>query len=267
MGKDWSHRFGMGLRLMAGSPRKRLMAIMVMGLLVLACNLPGDTPPEQVEPLSLIQAVPSSAATPTPVIVTLTAAPSSTPTSTLTPTSSPTPYGCERPPDDTTRVNIGNEMLLNQRTIWMLQHAQQLYGGSVDFLKAVTQGSYHAGLEASFGTHDGGGAVDLSVRDPNDWSHIVYEDMDTIIRSLRRAGFAAWLREAGELYDGSPIHIHAIAISDPELSQAAHDQLTGPAGYFRGFNGLPVDPPVADNYGGPILCPWMIEMGYTDLRN
>jgi hypothetical protein len=158
-------------------------------------------------------------------------------------------------------------MILNQRTVGMLEHAQQLYGGPVDFMKAVTQGSYHAGVSASFGTHDGGGAVDLSVRDPNDWNHIVYEDMDLIIQSLRRAGFAAWLRETGDLYEDSPIHIHAIAIGDPDLSEAAHIQLTGVEGYFRGFNGLPVDPPLPDTHGGPIICPWMIEMGYTDLRN
>lgn len=216
--------------------------------------------------MALIEAVPSSTATPTPVIATLTAAPSSTPTPTLTPTSSPTPFGCEHPPDDLTKVRAGDGMLLNQRTVWMLQHAQQLYGGTVDFMKAVTQGSYHAGVSASFGTHDGGGAVDLSVRDPNDWNHVVYEDMDLIILSLRRAGFAAWLRETGDLYENSPIHIHAIAIGDPDLSQAARDQLTGVEGYFRGFNGLPVDPPLPDTHGGPILCPWMIEMGYTDLR-
>lgn len=252
---------------MPGSPTIRVIAVAVVGMLVLACNLPGVMPPVQVEPLSLIQATPSPTFTPTPVIASLMPAPSSTPTSTLTATPSPTPFGCQRPPDDTTRVRVGEGMLLNQRTVWMLQHAQQLYGGSVDFMKAITQGSYHAGVSASFGTHDGGGAVDLSVRDPNDWNHVVYEEMDLIIHSLRRAGFAAWLRDTGDLYANSPVHIHAIAIGDPDLSEAASTQLMGVEGYFRGFNGLPVDPPIADNYGGPIVCPWMIEMGYSELEN
>jgi hypothetical protein len=251
---------------MPGSSKVRMTVVSVVGLLVLACNLPGGTLSEPVEPMALVEAVPSSTTTPTPVIATLAAVPSSTPTSTHTPTASPTPFGCQQPPDDTTRVKVGEGMILNQRTVWMLEHAQQLYDGSVDFMQAITQGSYHAGVSASFGTHDGGGAVDMSVRDPNDWGHIVYEDMDAIIQSLRQAGFAAWLRETGDLYADSPIHIHAIAIGDPDLSEAARTQLTGAEGYFRGFNGLPVDPPLPDTHGGPIICPWMIEMGYTDLR-
>jgi hypothetical protein len=77
------------------------------------------------------------------------------------------------------------------------------------------------------------------------------------------------MREYGELYADSPIHIHAIAIGDRELSSAAEEQLTGPAGYFRGYNGLPVEmygPPTLDRSGGPILCQWMIDLGYLDLR-
>jgi hypothetical protein len=74
------------------------------------------------------------------------------------------------------------------------------------------------------------------------------------------------VREPDELYAGSPIHIHAIGVGDRDLSEAAQRQLTGPEGYFRGFNGLPLDPPAPDQWGEPILCPWMIEMGYQDLR-
>lgn len=213
-----------------------------------------------------MQSVSLPTTTKTPVVATLSPAPSSTSTPTLTLTPSPTPFGCEQPPDDMTRVKVGDGMVLNRRTVLMLEHAQQLYGGSFELMKAITQGSYHSGVSASFGTHDGGGAVDLSVRDPNDWNHIVYEDMDAIIQSMRQAGFAAWVREIGDLYTDSPIHIHAIAIGDPDLSEAARTQLTGVEGYFRGFNGLPVDPPLPDTHGGPIICPWMIEMGYSDLR-
>jgi hypothetical protein len=98
---------------------------------------------------------------------------------------------------------------------------------------------------------------------------VLWDDLGLLIRSLRAAGFAAWVREYGELYPDSPIHIHAIAIGDQELSAAAQDQLTGEAGYFRGSNGLPVDmygAPTLDRYGGPVLCQWMIELGYRDLR-
>ena len=63
----------------------------------------------------------------------------------------------------------------------------------------------------------------------------------------------------------SPVHIHAIAIGDAELSQAAIDQLIGPNGYFRSFTGFP-DTQEPDRHGGPVLCQWMIDMGYGDLR-
>lgn len=192
-----------------------------------------------------------------------------TPTATLSPTPTqtpaPTPYGCLRPPDDYTRVSE-RENILNRRTLAMLEHAQALYGGSHDLVKAITQGSYHAGVEASFGTHDGGGVVDLSMRDLQDWHNILYEDIDAIILALRRAGFAAWVREEDALYEGSPIHIHAVAVGDAELSEAAKRQLAGPEGYFRGYDGMPVDPPQPDPHGGPIVCPWMEALGYRDLR-
>ncbi|MBN1428893.1 MAG: hypothetical protein JXB07_10955 [Anaerolineae bacterium] len=246
-----------------------IVGIVLTAALLSACNLPDIAiSPGYVDALSATRIVPVTTTVATPTIITPSPVPSSTPTLTCTPTLTPTPYGCERPPDDMQRVKVKEDMILSQRTVWMLQHAQRLYGSdSYDYMKAITQGSYSPGVSASFGTHDGGGAVDLSVRDPNDWNHILNEEMDAIILSLRRAGFAAWLREQGDLYANSPIHIHAIAIGDPELSEAAREQLTGPAGYFLGFNGLPVDPPIADSHGGPIICPWMIEMGYADLRD
>jgi hypothetical protein len=155
--------------------------------------------------------------------------------------------------------------MLNARTIAMLEQAQSVYGGSHEFLKGITQGSYNLGVEASFGTHDGGGAVDLSMRDLTNWHHVLYEEAEQMIGALRRAGFAAWVRDVDVLYPGSPVHIHAIAIGDADLSPAAQDQLTGDVGYFRGYNGLP-DNPQPDTHGGPILCPWMVEAGYRDLR-
>jgi hypothetical protein len=177
----------------------------------------------------------------------------------------PTPYGCQKPPDDYTRVTVSDGIVINQRTWSMLAHAQELYGGKHEFLKAITQGSYNVGVEASFGTHDGGGAVDLSVRDFSTYA-VLTGELPVIILALREAGFAAWVREEGELGAGSSIHIHAIAVGDRDLSPAARRQIDGVEGYFRGFNGLPVDPPARDKWGAPILCPWMVEMGFTDMR-
>lgn len=180
------------------------------------------------------------------------------------------PEGCLRPPDDYSRVQIG-WATLNRRTLAMLDQAQRLYreqGGLIDLRQAITQGSYNpGGVTASFGTHDGGGAVDLSVRDYRDWS-ILHNEIEPLIEALRIAGFAAWLRDTGELYANSPIHIHAIAVGDADLSPAARRQIDGREGYLRGFNGLPTDndtPPIPDRYGGPVICGWMVADGWDDL--
>jgi len=212
--------------------------------------------------------IPSLTPTQTPIPPTLTPTPTLTPSPTATITSTPEPFGCLKPPDDTTRVEVNGETL-NQRTLAMLAHAQQLYGGELEITgHAITQGSYNSSVEASFGTHSGGGAVDLSVLRRDTYT-VLWDDIEPLLRALRAAGFAAWLREYGELYTDSPIHIHAIAIGDRELSPAAEEQLTGEAGYFRGYSGLPVamyGAPTSDRYGGPILCQWMIDLGYSDLR-
>ena len=194
------------------------------------------------------------------------------PTSTLSPTPSktifPQPEGCLKPPDDYTRLVV-NWHTISVRTLAMLEQAYSLYGGPIDFRgPALTQGHYTEEEAASFGTHSGGGAVDISVVDKSVW-RVMYEEIDAVIAALRAAGFAAWLRGYGELYPDSPIHVHAIAIGDAELSFAAQEQLVGDYGYFLGFNGLPQDggEPLEDQHGGPIICAWMLESGYRDLRD
>jgi hypothetical protein len=171
------------------------------------------------------------------------------------------PEGCLRPPDDYTVEQIGYARL-NRRTLAMLDQAQRIYDGPVNFRQAITQGSYNPGaVAASFGTHDGGGAVDLSVRDYRDWS-VLEDEIEPMLRALRIAGFAAWLRDTGELYPNSSIHIHAIAVGDAELSPAAQRQIDGREGYLYGYNGLPTEddvPPIPDRYGGPVICGWMLE--------
>lgn len=189
----------------------------------------------------------------------------STPTATITAT--PEPHGCLRPPDDYERETIGG-WTINRRTYAMLEHAAELYGGELDIAgDRITQGSYNSAVAASFGTHSGGGAVDLSVMRAGTYT-VLWDDIELLIQALRRAGFAAWFRDYGELYPDSPYHIHAIAIGDQELSPAAQDQLTGPFGYFRGYTGVPIPngTPAPDRHGGPVICQWMIDMGYADLR-
>jgi hypothetical protein len=238
----------------------------LLGLLLTGCLSevqPGTLP----QPAASFTPTRLSTATQTPIPPTLTA--TQTPTSTVIPTqtSTPEPIGCQKPPEDYTRLEV-NGWTINQRTFAMLTHALELYGGELEINgHAITQGSYHDNGAASFGTHLGGGAVDLSVMRRGTYT-VLWDDVEPLLHALRVAGFAAWLREYGELYPDSPIHIHAIAIGDRELSGPAQDQLTGPSGYFRGYSGLPAADgvPTPDRYGGPILCQWMIDLGYRDLR-
>lgn len=237
--------------------RRIVASILVMLLLPGCLMLQSATPVPFTPP-------PSPTHTHTP---TLTATPVPTFTAIPPPTSTPEPPGCQKPPEDYARVEV-NGQTINQRTLAMLSHAQELYGGEIQLTGyAITQGSYTEGVAASFGTHAGGGAVDLSVMRQGTYT-VLWDDIEPLLRALRAAGFAAWLREYGELHPDSPIHIHAIAIGDRELSEAARAQLTGEAGYFRGYSGLPVamyGPPTPDRYGGPVICQWMIDLGYRDL--
>jgi hypothetical protein len=249
-----------------------LIFLLIAGTLLAGCgNARGQAPAPTSTTITEIR-TPAISATVTPSL-TSTPAPSQTPvpTATTSLTPSPTallePTGCKRPSDDYTLTKV-NGWLINQRTLEMLQHAAERYEGEIDITGyAVTQGSYTDQVAASFGTHDGGGAVDLSVMRAGTYT-VLYDEIEPLIAALRLAGFAAWLRDLDELYPGSPIHIHAIAIGDQHLSQAARYQLSGDYGYFRGYSGVPQANglPVPDKHGGPVVCLWMIEMGYSDLR-
>lgn len=110
---------------------------------------------------------------------------------------------------------------VNQRTADMLKAAEKKAG--VNF--SVTQGSYNpGGVGASAGTHDGGGALDLSVRN--------VANKTAAVKALRQVGFAAWERTPAQGFDP---HIHAIAISDTDLSAGAMKQV---GDYYVGKNGL-----------------------------
>lgn len=107
---------------------------------------------------------------------------------------------------------------VNKRTLAAFLTAQARPKTDNDW--TVFQGSYNAGsgsVPASGGTHDGGGAIDVS---PFNWQQRVH--------ALRAVGFCAWHRP--ELHDanGNLIwgeHIHAILRGDREMSDAAHEQV------------------------------------------
>lgn len=243
---------------------RELVALILPAVLLAGCQnlVPPNTLTQTDSP------APVSTSTQTPIPPTLTATQVPTFTAIPSQTSTPEPAGCIKPPEDYTRVEVDG-MTINQRTLAMLTHAHELYGGELEINGyAITQGSYSGSVAASFGTHSGGGAVDLSVLRRDTYT-VLWDDIEPLIRALRTAGFAAWLRDYGELYTDSPIHIHAIAIGDKELSEPAQDQLTSEAGYFRGYTALPVASyggPFPDRHNGPILCQWMIDLGYRDLR-
>jgi peptidoglycan hydrolase-like protein with peptidoglycan-binding domain len=118
---------------------------------------------------------------------------------------------------------------VNARTEAMLAEAQRRLGHEL----VLTQGSYNPGGDpTSAGTHDGGGVVDISV------SGMDAATRSEVVRVLRTVGFAAWHRTPSQ--GNWPHHIHAAAISDPDLSTPAQHQ-TGD--YHLGKNGLANEAP------------------------
>jgi peptidoglycan hydrolase-like protein with peptidoglycan-binding domain len=112
---------------------------------------------------------------------------------------------------------------VNTRTRAMLLEAERLLGGQL----TITQGSYNVSNPSSAGTHDGGGALDLSV------SGMSTTYRTNVVRQLRRVGFAAWLRTPEQ--GNWPYHIHAIALADTDQSVNAQHQA---GDYYLGLNGL-----------------------------
>ena len=91
----------------------------------------------------------------------------------------------------------------------------------------VVQGSYtselpNGGAEASRGTHDLGGVVDLHVRS------LTRKQRIRLVRYMKRAGFAAWYRK--ELWQNGTLvwgpHIHAVLRGHRNLAPLAAQQVT-----------------------------------------
>lgn len=130
------------------------------------------------------------------------------------------------------RDSSGREVVLNARTRDMLAEAQRVLGGTL----VISQGSYMAGhgAGASSGTHDAGGAVDLSIR-----GLPAGITVDRVVLALRVVGFAAWHRTDAQFGPGNA-HIHAVALGDRELAPAAALQESA---YRNGRNGLATNLP------------------------
>jgi hypothetical protein len=114
----------------------------------------------------------------------------------------------------------GSDVVINLRTWAMLDVARDRLG--YDEFPTIIQGSYHRSSAASAGTHDGGGAVDLTPF-----------EADRKVRVLRAVGFAAWPRLPIPGVWGE--HIHAVAIGDREMSAQARAQVRD---YYAHRDGL-----------------------------
>ncbi|MBA3527889.1 MAG: peptidoglycan-binding protein [Propionibacteriaceae bacterium] len=132
------------------------------------------------------------------------------------------------------RTDLYGTKRVNTRTKRMLAAADS----RVPWTITVSQGSYCAFeatcVAASGGTHDGGGAIDVSV------AKLTTTARWETVKALRTVGFAAWLRTPDQCGGCWPYHIHAIAIGDTDMWQrdgkfTNRDQV---ADYFVGKNGL-----------------------------
>lgn len=131
-------------------------------------------------------------------------------------TRSPHPY------DKTTRDGHTIDQLTNY-ALYATEERLKYTPGSL----TVVQGSYNGGpdsVDASAGTHDGGGVVDLT---PVNWEEKVH--------ALRAVGFAAWHRPLNWDNAGGGEHIHAVLIGNVKVSPSAARQVTQ---YRNHTNGL-----------------------------
>lgn len=126
------------------------------------------------------------------------------------------------------RFSIGNRVsfrgvTVNERTKAMVLGAERILGTT----HYLSQGSYNpGGVDASAGTHDGGGTVDIPT---SGWSQT---RKWTTVKALRQVGFAAWYRPTGPKWDQ---HIHAIAIGDYDIAPGGNYQI---GDYLVGRDGL-----------------------------
>lgn len=93
----------------------------------------------------------------------------------------------------------------------------------------VMQGSFNAGkVGASAGTHDGGGAFDLSIAGLSAFEQV------SLVTELRRRNVCAFLRTEPHGWNGAA-HIHGIVRDEPSLSTSARKQVVH---YDNGNNAL-----------------------------
>jgi len=155
-------------------------------------------------------------------------------------------------PSPRDRVTRGGKTLT--RRVWdLLEDAGHEAGLPI----RVLQGSFNrGGVSQSAGTHDAGGAFDLSVRGMTEAQAI------RLVVALRKRNVAAWLRSPKYGWPArlGGSHIHGIVCDEPGLSYGARQQVVA---YRAGRNGLasrardpfprPAWKPYGDGGGGTIV--------------
>lgn len=128
------------------------------------------------------------------------------------------------------RIRLGNDtsgrpLVVDHSTLAKLRLAEKRLGHTF----VIVQGSWRGedGADASAGTHDRGGVIDLRTRDLP--ARITPQEAVT---ALRRAGLIAWYRTTAQGFDP---HIHAIDHGNPDLAASAVRQVTA---WRNGRNGL-----------------------------
>lgn len=101
----------------------------------------------------------------------------------------------------------------------------------LDFTPTIVQGAWMTlaggGASESAGFHDRGGCFDLRTWD------LTADQLETLVRTLRRYGIAAWRRD--NEHGGFDPHLHFVCGTDGDLASGAAGQW---ADYLAGHDGL-----------------------------
>lgn len=135
----------------------------------------------------------------------------------------------------TVRDNVNQRVLFDGKIVTVrtrdaLLYAERLWQQRGKHHKKIrlAQGSFNNSVGASAGTHAGDAVVDIRTTGVG----LTAEETRGLLRALRDAGFAAWIRDGR---DGMDPHIHACLIADPEMASGAKAQCVD---YDKGLNGL-----------------------------
>lgn len=123
------------------------------------------------------------------------------------------------------RVTVGFGKVLDARTYAQFQYMEDMLGVKLTIL----QGSFSKAVSVSGGTHDGSGALDISVQDLARKGVTI----EQVVRAGRLAGLAMWYRPT--ITGLWSKHIHGISIGSKGLSPTAAAQVEA---YKDGYNGL-----------------------------